>query len=256
MKLAQRFYQPFTRMDKTKFDAFSRAGKVAAAIHQQISQAVKPGVNVLDLEKIAAEMINKANMQPAFKGFKGYPAVTCISINDQIVHGIPTDRIIEDGDVVSVDLGVASDGWIVDTARTHIAGQPSQVAKNLVATAEKALSAAIELCCEGQTVGDIGHAIETIVQAAGFHVVEDLTGHGVGQTLQEPPTIPNYGRPGKGQALKNGMVLAIEPIITTVSTQIGIAADGWTIIATDDCLSAHAEDTIIISPDGPIILTR
>ncbi len=239
-----------------KLRSLKQAGEIAAQIHRRISEKVAPGINVLELEALAASLIKEAGLKPAFQGFKGYPAVTCISINDQIVHGIPTSRILEPGDVVSVDLGVTCDGWIVDTARTHIAGSASVESRKFIATAQAALDAAVKFCQDGCRVGDIGAEIEKIVTEAGFYVVEDLTGHGVGKTLQEPPTIPNHGRAGTGPVIKNGMVLAIEPIITTIPTKIGIASDGWTIIAIDDCLSAHVEDTIAITPDGPIILTR
>lgn len=243
-------------MDKAKLAALQQAGAVAHSVHERIAQIIAPGVNLLELEAIATSMIAEAGMIPAFKGFNNYPAVTCISVNDEIVHGIPKSRVIEDGDVVSVDLGVSSEGWIVDTARTHIAGGGSVEAQKLIATARQALDAIVPLCVEGNHVGDIGATIEKIVTEAGFFVVEDLTGHGVGKTLQEPPTIPNHGRAGTGPVIKNGMVLAIEPIITTISTKIGLAADGWTIIALDGGLAAHDEDTIAVTPNGPIILTR
>lgn len=243
-------------MDEQQKQSLIEAGKVAADLHLVISKLIKPGVNVLEIEALAKRAIADADMQPAFTGFNGYPAVTCVSINDEIVHGIPTNRVLEEGDIVSVDLGVSKNGWIVDTARTHPVGEVDTILKKLLQVTDKALIESFTVIKPGKTVGDIGAIIEKTVKDGHFYIVRDLTGHAVGKTLQENPTIPNHGRPGKGPTLKEGMVLAIEPITTVESCQIGIAEDGWTIVSDNGTYGAHFEDTVIVTADGPLVLTR
>lgn len=240
-------------MDKLK--RLQEVGAVAKLAHAAAKAAIKPGVNILEIEQVIKETIVGAGMKPAFTGYKGYPAASCISINDEIVHGIPNDRILEEGDIVAVDLGVENDGFIVDTARTHPVGQVSGELNRLLSVTNNALSAGIKQAKPGHKTGDIGAAIEKVVKAGGFAVIRDLTGHGVGKTLQEPPSIPNFGQPGKGDAIKEGMVLAIEPITSINQTAIAILDDGWTIIALNHQPTAHFEDTVFITKDGPIVLT-
>lgn len=240
-------------MDKLK--KLQEVGAVAKMAHAAAKQMIKPGSNVLEIEKVVNKIISDAGMSPAFKGYKGYPAASCISVNDEIVHGIPKDRLLEQGDIVAVDLGVESDGQIVDTARTHPVGQISGELTRLLTVTNNALSAGIKQAKPGHKTGDIGAAVETVVKAGGFAVIRDLTGHGVGKTLQEPPSIPNFGKPGKGDVIKEGMVLAIEPITSLKQTTIAILDDGWTIVALDHQPTAHFEDTVYISKDGPVVLT-
>jgi methionyl aminopeptidase len=230
-------------------------GAVAKKAHQAAKNLIKPGVNVLAVEAVIKETIERAGMKPAFLGYKGYPAASCISVNDEIVHGIPTDRILEEGDIVSVDLGVESEGYIVDTARTHPVGQISGELTRLLAVTDSALKAGVGQAKDGHRTGDIGSAVEKVIKSGGFAVIRDLTGHGVGKTLQEPPSIPNFGTPGKGELLKEGMVLAIEPITSLKKTTIAILDDGWTIVALDHRPTAHFEDTVLVTKDGPIVLT-
>lgn len=242
-------------MTEDRISSLQAAGAVAASVHQEIAQMVEVGVNVLDIEKMADKLIKEAGMKPAFQGYKGYPSVTCISINNEVVHGIPRNYLLKNGDVVKVDLGVNCNGWLVDTARTHLIGTVTPQATQLVAATEQALFAAIAVCRAGTHVGDIGAAVEKVIKAAGFAVVRDLTGHGIGRTLQEPPSIPNYGRIGQGPVLTEGMTIAVEPITSLVETDIAICPDGWTIKSTVPTISAHVEHTILVTEQEAIVLT-
>ncbi|HUD20461.1 MAG TPA: type I methionyl aminopeptidase [Candidatus Saccharimonadales bacterium] len=239
----------------SKEESLRAAGKVAAQIHRLIGERAVIGANLLNLEQLAADIIAENQMTAPFKGFNGYPNVTCLSVNSEIVHGIPKDYELKNGDILSVDLGVACDDWIVDTARTHIVGTADEKARNLVETTRQALAEALKIATVGHTIGDIGATVQEIVENAGFAVVRELHGHGVGRTLQEPPSIPNYGQFGRGLPLKEGMVLAIEPITTLKPSTIAVEDDGWTIIAVKDVPAAHFEDTIIVGQNKCEILT-
>jgi len=232
------------------------AGQVAHDFFEELNGFIKPGVNLLDIEALAAKRIAGAGLKPAFLGYKGYPAVTCISVNSAIVHGIPYSHQLEEGDVVAVDIGINNDGWLVDTARTYGVGRITDQHQKLLDTTKLALEQAIEVCCEGNTVGDIGATVAACVKAAGFAVVKELSGHGVGKTLQEAPSIPNYGKPGTGPKLTSGMVIAVEPIIAVKPVEVVILQDGWTIAAREEVVSAHFEHTIAITESDPIILTK
>ncbi len=238
-----------------KLETLKKIGAAAKIAHAAVKNAIQPGVTAVELDKIAYDVINNAGMKPAFLGYKGYPAATCISINDEIVHGIPTEQALKEGDIVSVDLGVELNGCIVDTARTHPVGVVSGELKRLLQVTDNALQAAVAQAKVGNRVGDIGAAAEKVIKQGGFHVVRDLTGHGVGKTLQEPPSIPNFGRPGTGTVLEKGMVLAIEPITSLKPTEIAMLSDNWTIVATAHCPCAHFEDTVYLAEDGPVVLT-
>lgn len=241
--------------ESEKLKMLVAVGKVAQQAHAAVKAAIKPGVTTAELDKIGRETILHAEMTPAFLGYKGYPTATCISINDEIVHGLPSDRPLQPGDIVSVDLGVEKNGCIVDTARTHPVGKISGELQRLLQVTSNALQAGAAQAQVGNQVGDIGATVEQVVRQGGFHIVRDLTGHGVGKTLQEPPSIPNFGRPGTGARLEKGMVLAIEPITSVKPTDIAVKGDNWTIIATTHCPCAHFEDTIYLAEDGPIVLT-
>jgi methionyl aminopeptidase len=212
-------------------------------------------LNLLDIEQFVDRRIRENGMTPAFYGYKGYQYATCLSVNDEIVHGLPRDYNLASGDIISVDLGVNCNGWMVDTARTYAVGEVKPQLQKLLTTAKQALSIAVGKAKVGNAVGDIGAAIEKTVTDAGFFIVKDLTGHGVGRKLQEPPTVPNYGREGSGPSLKPGMVIAIEPIISLDPTEIVLKPDGWTITADNGTLSAHFEDTVLITEKGPVVLT-
>lgn len=231
------------------------AGRVASLIHAKVKAMIKPKVNLLDIERLISELVRQARMKPAFFGFNNYPATSCLSVNSAVVHGIPYNYCLKEGDIVSVDFGVSSDGWIVDTARSYAVGRVLPEVKKLLDTTESSLELAIQLARPGNTVGDIGHVVQTKVEGEGFYVIRELTGHGVGKQLQMHPQIPNYGRKGAGTVLKVGMSIAIEPITALKPVSVAIADDNWTVQASEGVVSAHFEDTVFISLDGPIVLT-
>lgn len=243
-------------MDSSKLTSLVEAGKIAVAAHAEARRLSEPGVNLLEIEENVRKLIEKAGAVPAFLGYKGYPAATCLSVNEEIVHGIPHDYILEAGDVLAVDLGVSVDGWIVDTARTHAVGTVNASVAHLLNVTAEALNRAITVCRPGHTTGDIGAIVESTAKKGGVAVVRELTGHGVGRTLQEEPSIPNYGRNGTGKSLQSGMVIAVEPITTIKNTDIAVLSDGWTIIARNGSVAAHFEDTIVVTDGDPIVLTR
>jgi methionyl aminopeptidase len=195
-------------------------------------------------------------MTPAFKGFNGYNAASCLSVNYEVVHSIPRSYRLAEGDILSVDFGVTCNGWMVDTARTYGVGKVSNKTQKLIDVTAQALDLALEQARVGKTTGDIGHVIQKCVEDEDFYIIRDLTGHGVGRTLQESPSIPNHGHAGGGVPLKEDMVLAIEPIVATVKCHIGILDDGWTIITDNGAEAAHFEDTVMVTSSGPKILTR
>lgn len=240
--------------DATKLTALTEAGQVAAKLHQEIAELIKPGLNLLEIEALANRRIREAGMKPAFPT-NDFPATCCLSVNEEAVHGLPHDFELSDGDILKVDLGILHNGWMVDTARTHGVGAISNDAKRLLATTQVALEAAINVCRPGNRVGDIGEVVEKTVKAGGCAVIRDLSGHGVGRSLQEEPTVPNFGRAGTGPLLKEGMVLALEPITCLKPTKIAVLADGWTIIAQNGLATAQFEHTVLITDNNPIILT-
>ena len=239
----------------TKRERLIKVGLVAKEAHLAAAAVIRAGISTIIIEKSVKEVIERSGMKPAFLGYNCYPSVTCISINEEIVHGIPNDRILQTGDVVTVDLGVEDNGVMVDTARTHPVGKISNRSARLLKATKLALRMGIKQAIIGKKTRDIGFAVEKVINKAGFYVVRDLTGHGIGKTLQEPPSIPNFGRSGTGTPIKEGMVLAIEPITSTSETPIAIKSDNWTIVALDNCITAHSEDTILVTTDGPLILT-
>lgn len=233
------------------------AGQVAAAVHQQLAKLVAPGLPVSQLEATARQLISQAQMTPAFLGYKGYPAATCISINSVIVHGIPTNQVLAAGDLVSIDLGVNNQGWLVDVCRTHPVGRVKPELQRLIDTTQAALDQAIAKVKPGLPVGELGATIQAVVESNGFAVVPELTGHGIGRRLQEPPSIHNYGQPSAGAKLSAGQTIAIEPIVVTEPVEVTVLADNWSIEATDrTVISAHIEDTVMVTDTGVLILTR
>jgi len=232
------------------------AGQVTWDFFEELAKLIRPGLNILEIEQLAAKRIKEAGMKPAFLGYKGYPAVTCISVNSAIVHGIPSDYVLANGDVVAVDVGIDNKGYLIDTARTYGVGQLLPENTNLLKATERALEEAIKLCKNSTPIGSISAVIQKTVESAGFSVVKELTGHGVGETLQEEPSVPNYGKTGNGQRLNAGTVIAIEPITTVKPVRAVVLADGWTIAADIDVVSAHFEHTVLITDDQPVVLTR
>ena len=231
------------------------AGIINYLTHEEIKKHIKVGVITKDLDKIAYDFILSHNAKPSFLNYEGYPASICVSINDEVVHGIPGDRVIRNGDIVSIDIGVEIHGYHSDAARTYIVGNVSQDVKNLVVNTEKALMIGLSKVKEGAKIGDIGSAIEEYAHKHGLSVVEELVGHGVGTSIHEDPDVPNYGKAGTGITLKAGMVIAIEPMLNLGERYVYMHDDDWTISTDDELPSAHFEHTVVVTKDGCKILT-
>lgn len=232
------------------------AGKVAAVILRKINKFLKPGISTKDIEGfIEKEIRLNPGMEPAFKGFMGYPASCCVSINEEIIHGIPSKRLVADKDLVSIDVGIKYKGLFVDTAYTYIAGRASKLAKRLIKISLKSLDVGIRQIRVGVRVGDVGSAIQIFVEKNNFSIIRKFVGHGIGRELHLPPEVPNFGEPGQGPELKEGLAIAIEPMISVGSYDVDIASDGWTAKTKDNSLSAHFEHTVAITEKGPWVLT-
>ncbi len=240
---------------QSELDAMRRVNQMTARVRDALADAVKPGVTTLDLGNLAQKMIREMGATNAFYGYHGFPGQVCISINEEVVHGIPGRRIIRDGDLVSIDTGVSFGGFIGDTAITAVAGKIDAEQQRLLEVTKAALAAGIAQAVEGNRVGDISYAIQTLVEKAGFSVVRDFVGHGIGRELHEDPQIPNFGKPRRGPKLKAGMTLSIEPMVNMGGKKIQVLADKWTVITKDGSLSAHFEHTIAVTKGSPEILT-
>ena len=232
------------------------SGIALRKVHDEIGLLVRDGVTTMDLERVAVSRIEELGGFPAFKGYHGYPAALCTSVNQEVVHGIPSDkRFLHDGDIVSVDCGVILDGFYSDAAVTYAIGVPAPDIHKLLQTTKASLGAAIAQCQVGGRLGDISAAVQEMCEAAGFGVVREFVGHGIGRAMHEDPQVPNFGPRGKGPRLKAGMVLAIEPMINAGGPEVRVLADGWTAVTVDGSYSAHFEHTVAITKDGPQILT-
>ncbi|MBI5038993.1 MAG: type I methionyl aminopeptidase [Nitrospirae bacterium] len=231
------------------------AGKIVAGAIEELKTRVRPGIKTKELDRIAEEFIHKKGGIPAFKGYRGYPNTLCISVNEEIVHGIPSDRVLEEGDIAGIDLGVLLDGYYGDAALTLPAGTISSQAKRLMETTEAALYKAIDAAVIGNRVSDIAHTIQSYVEGAGYSVVREFVGHGIGRSLHEDPPVPNFGEPGQGPQLREGMVLAIEPMVNAGRSDLFVLENGWTAVTKDRSLSAHFEHTVAVTKNGPLILT-
>jgi methionyl aminopeptidase len=243
------------RKTPEEIDQMAAAGLILARCHELLRKKARPGVTTAELDEAAERYIRSQGAEPAFKGYRGFPGSICASPNSMVVHGIPGPYKLERGDILSVDVGVIHDGWVADAARTFAVGSVSAVARKLLDTTEASLFAAVEQCVVGNRLGDVSHAVQTCVEEAGLSVVRSLVGHGVGREMHEDPQVPNYGPPGRGPRLEEGMVLAIEPMVTTGRHQVRMADDGWAIFSQDGSLAAHFEFTVAITADGPRILT-
>ena len=234
-----------------------KAGKVASTILKRIKSFLKPGISTKDVEVFFQNQLSKhPGMQAAFKGFMGYPAACCVSVNEEIIHGIPSEKVINSGDIVSVDLGIEYKGLFVDTAYTYLVGKVSKEAKRLVKISRKALDEGIKRIKAGSTVGDVSSAVQDNIEKNGFSVIRRFVGHGIGAKLHLEPEVPNFGKGGKGPELSVGMAIAIEPMVSAGSYDVEVLNDGWTAKTADNSLSAHFEHTVAITKKGPIILTR
>jgi methionyl aminopeptidase len=231
------------------------AGKVVAEVLDLISENVRPGVTTAKLDKLAADHFEKRKAKPAFLGYQGFPANICVSIDNEVVHGIPSDRRLEEGQIVSVDVGSIVDGYYGDSARTFAVGKIDKKAQSLINVTKESLNKAIKVCVQGKRLGDISAAVQNYVEMKGYSVVRDLVGHGIGKSMHEEPQVPNFGKSGTGIHLQEGLVIAIEPMINAGKSQVKVLQDGWTIVTSDGSLSAHFEHTVAITANGPEILT-
>lgn len=244
------------RKSTAEIELMRRAGRVTALALRRVGEEVRPGVSTAHLDQVAEQVIREAGAMPAFKGYHGFPATICSSINGEVVHGIPSPlRVLREGDVISVDVGAIVDGYYGDSAMTFPVGQVSAEAKRLLEVTQKCLESAIAKARVGMRLGDVSNAVQSVAEDAGFSVVREYVGHGIGRAMHEEPQIPNFGPAGKGPALEEGMVLAIEPMINAGSAAVESLNDGWTVVTKDGGLSAHFEHTVAILPEGPVILT-
>ena len=243
------------RKSQAEIEGMARAGEIVVDTLAMIGDELRPGISMIDLDRLAEEYIRDRGGAPTSKGYRGYPATLCISPNAMIVHGIPTEYRAKEGDVISVDIGVTLDGLVADSASTFGVGEISGDAERLLDVCQEALTAGIEQARVGKHVSDIGHAVQTVVEGAGFSVVRSLVGHGVGRAYHEDPQIPNFGAPGRGPELLPGMTLAIEPMINAGGPDVVMHADEWSISSADGSLSAHFEHTVAVTEDGPRVLT-
>jgi methionyl aminopeptidase len=242
------------RKSPEELERMARAGRIVAETLALIGEHARPGVTTAELDELAEEFVFGQGGYPTFKGYRGYPAATCISPNSMIVHGIPGPYELTEGDVLSVDVGVTLDGFVADAAYTFPIGEISSEAERLLEAGQAALAAGVEQCVPGNRLSDISHAIQQVTESAGFSVVRSLVGHGVGRSMHEDPQIPNYGQPGRGPLLAEGMTFAIEPMITAGGPDIVLHDDEWSISTADGSLSAHFEHTVAVTPAGPRIL--
>ncbi len=240
-----------------EIEAIAHAGAIVGGLFEAVRGEVVPGASTLKLDRFCEEyIVSHEGAVPAFKGLYGFPGSACISINEEVVHGIPSHRrILKDGDIVSVDVGVRVAGWYTDSARTYPVGEVSRDAEALLEVTRKALDAAVSVAVRGNHVGDIGAAVVDSLDGRPYGIIRDLVGHGIGRELHEEPQVPNVGRPGHGPLLREGMVLAIEPMISAGTASIRTLDDGWTVVTADGSLSAHFEHTVAITAEGPRVLT-
>jgi methionyl aminopeptidase len=243
------------RKSRRELEQMADAGAIVVRTIELVGEHVRPGVTTAELDAIADEFVRSHGGVPTFKGYRGYPAATCISPNEMVVHGIPGRYVLRDGDIVSFDVGVTLEGFVADSAFTFAVGEISEEAQRLLDACQSALAAGIEQSRPGNRVGDISAAVQRATEEAGFSVVRSLVGHGVGRSMHEEPQIPNFGLPGRGPLLQEGMTLAIEPMINAGEPEIVLAEDEWSISTADGSLSAHFEHTVAITADGPRILT-
>ena len=240
-----------------EIEAIARAGAVLAGLFDAIVPEIRPGVSTADLDLFGENFImSHPGATPAFKGLYGFPASLCISVNHEVVHGIPSPkRVLQEGDIVSVDAGVHLEGWYADAARTYAVGEVDAVSEVLMRVTQEALQAGIAQALAGNHLGDIGSAVQSVAETAGFTVVRDLVGHGIGRDPHEEPQVPNFGRPGRGIVLQPGMVLAIEPMVNAGAPGVRTLSDRWTVVTVDKKRSAHFEHTVAVTEDGPKVLT-
>ncbi len=238
-----------------ELQTMARACRIVVDALDALEAAAVPGTTTREMDRIAREHIERAGARPAFLGYRGYPATLCISVNEEVVHGIPGPRKLREGDVAGLDLGCIVDGFFGDAARTVAVGRASEEAVRLMRVTRDSLFAGIDVCHPGKRVGDIGHAVQTHAERHGYSVVREFVGHGIGTSLHEEPQVPNYGPPGRRERLVAGMCLAIEPMVNVGRPEVEVLPDGWTAVTRDRSLSAHFELTVAVTPFGPWILS-
>jgi methionyl aminopeptidase len=238
-----------------EIDRMAAAGRILARCHEILRSKARPGVTTGDLDAAAERFIRSQGGEPAFKGYRGFPGSICASPNSMVVHGIPGPYELKRGDILSIDIGVILDGWVADAAITHPIGNITPIASRLLATTRGSLFEAVEQCRVGNRLGDVSHAVQTRVEADGFAVIRSLVGHGIGREMHEDPQIPNFGEPGTGPELEEGMVLAIEPMVNVGTHHVRMGQDNWAVYSQDGSLAAHFEHTVAITAEGPRIVT-
>ncbi len=239
-----------------QIEKISYSGKILSKLFQILENRINPGITTEALNEIAEEYMRKRGIKPAFKGYRGFPAALCVSVNEEVVHGIPSGRVLEEGDIVSIDMGAVHKGFFSDAARTYPVGRISTLKRKLIAVTKKSLDIAIGNMSEANKLFDVSHSVEEYVKNNGFSVVRDFVGHGIGEKMHEDPQIPNFGVPDTGPQLEIGMVFAVEPMVNTGTSEVEVLDDHWTVVTKDKMPSAHFEDTIAITDKGPVILTR
>jgi methionyl aminopeptidase len=243
------------RKSAQEIERMARAGRVVAETHALIGEHIRPGVTTGELDRLAEEFVRSRGGVPTFLGYRGFPASLCLSPNDMVVHGIPGAYRLADGDILSVDVGVTLDGFVADAAYTHAVGEVSEEANRLLEVGQEALAAGVAQARPGNRLSDIGYAVQSVTETAGYSVIRSLVGHGVGRSMHEDPQIPNFGEPGKGPLLQPGMTLAIEPMINAGGPEVVLHDDHWSISTEDGSLSCHFEHTVAVTESGPRILT-
>lgn len=240
---------------RREIELMREAGRIVALTHDVVAGHIRPGITTLELDRIAEEAIREHNAIPSFKGYGGFPGSICTSINEEVVHGIPSDRVLMEGDIISVDIGAFIKGYHGDAARTYGVGQISEEAQRLIDVTRDSFYEGLKYCTEAYRLSDVSHAIQAYVESQGFSVVRNYVGHGIGQELHEDPQIPNFGPPGKGPKLRRGMVLAVEPMVNQGTHDVMTLQDRWTVVTKDQSLSAHYEHTLVITEGEPELLT-
>lgn len=239
-----------------EIEIMREAGRIVALAHQELKKNIRPGVTTKQLDKLVEDVIRKHHATPSFKGYHGFPGSICASVNESLVHGIPSDRVLKDGDIISVDIGAKYNGYHGDSAWTYPVGTISEEAQQLLDVTEKSLFIGLDKIKAGARLSDASHAIQHYVEGHGMSIVREYAGHGIGQDLHEDPSIPNYGPSGKGPRLKSGMTLAVEPMVNCGSRYVRTLSDNWTVVTSDKSLCAHFEHTVVVTDDGYEILTK
>lgn len=245
-----------TLKSQNEIGQMRKAGQLLARVFEVLEGNITPGITTKELDAMCESQIRSLGAEPSFKGYRGFPGSICASINEEVVHGIPGERVLQSGDIVSVDIGLFVDGFHADAAKTFGCGTIDPSAERLIRVTRESLERGIELAIVGNRLSDISHAIQSHAETAGYSVVRDFVGHGIGRSMHEDPQVPNFGAAGFGPRLKEGMTLAIEPMVNVGSFEVVILANGWTVVTLDGSLSAHFEHTVAITKDGPLILTK